>query len=219
MKSCTLPLLHQTEIKPFACTWTHTHLQWLFLPPTYNAIYNEIKLQQHQVLSNVRIKYTFSLPATDSSRTAHTPLYPPVKAVPPYSLPPFFPVTMTGVHYNRWLWMCMLNWLHSDLTWPDLLLVKFTCSSYSSLFFRSRNSLSARALLRSTLCWSRVNCSSSTWRSEQHSVMLIITARGLNNGDFTYDILVSVPSSLIFLPLIWKPLVKKNYVVKKMRNI
>ena len=30
------------------------------------------------------------LPDIDSGRTAHTPLYLPVQAVPPYSLPPFF---------------------------------------------------------------------------------------------------------------------------------
>ena len=29
-------------------------------------------------------------PATDSGRTSRTPLYPPVQAVPPYSLTPFF---------------------------------------------------------------------------------------------------------------------------------
>ena len=60
------------------------------------------------------------LPATDSSQTARTPLYPPVQAVPPY--PPLIfqsrrpvPVPMTGVCYNSLLWMCMLN----TLTWPD----------------------------------------------------------------------------------------------------
>ena len=70
-------------------------------------------------------------PATDSGRTARTPLYPPVQAVPPPPLlpspPPFFfffccpgqrnrrrPVTVpvTGV-----LWMCTLN----TLTLPDLI--------------------------------------------------------------------------------------------------
>ena len=63
-------------------------------------------------------------PATDSSRTARTPLYPPVQAVPPYFLPPFFPVRdrwpvpvrMTGIRYNSLLWMWTLN----TLTWPDL---------------------------------------------------------------------------------------------------
>ena len=36
-------------------------------------------------------------PATDSSRTVRTPLYPPVQAVPPYSPPPFiFPVPDRG---------------------------------------------------------------------------------------------------------------------------
>ena len=53
-------------------------------------------------------------PATDSGRTVRTPLYPPVQAVPLYSLPPF--VSVTGVRYNSLLWMCALN----TLTWPDL---------------------------------------------------------------------------------------------------
>ena len=34
-------------------------------------------------------------PATDSGRTARTPLYPPVQAVPPYSVPPFFSLSRT----------------------------------------------------------------------------------------------------------------------------
>ena len=64
-------------------------------------------------------------PATDSGRTACTPLYPPVQAVPPS---PLFvscpgqrnqwrpvPVPVTGVRYNSLLWMCTLN----TLTWPD----------------------------------------------------------------------------------------------------
>ena len=55
-------------------------------------------------------------PATDSGRTPRTPLYPPVKAVPPYSLPPPLfsctgqrnqrrpvPVPVTGVRYNSLL--------------------------------------------------------------------------------------------------------------------
>ena len=60
-------------------------------------------------------------PATDSGRTARTPLYPPVQAVPPYSLPPPppcvscpgqknhlrpVPVPMTGVHYNSFVYWC-----------------------------------------------------------------------------------------------------------------
>ena len=32
---------------------------------------------------------------TNSGRTAHTPLYPPVQLVPPYSLPPFFLLSQT----------------------------------------------------------------------------------------------------------------------------
>ena len=68
-------------------------------------------------------------PATDSGRTAHTPMYPSVQAAPPLTpFPPFFPcpgqrnrrrlvpVPMTGVRYNSLLWMCTLN----TLTWPDL---------------------------------------------------------------------------------------------------
>ena len=67
-------------------------------------------------------------PATDSGRTARPPLYPPVQAVPPYSLPPLFscpgqrnrrrpvPVPVTGVRYSSLLWMCTLN----TLTWPAL---------------------------------------------------------------------------------------------------
>ena len=85
-------------------------------------------------------------PTTDSSRTARTPLYPPVQAVPPYSLPPSFlsylwqrnrrrsvPVPVTGVHYNSLLWMCMSNTLTwPDLTWPDLVY----CSSVGELYFK-----------------------------------------------------------------------------------
>ena len=64
--------------------------------------------------------------ATDSGRTAHTPLYQSVLAVPPYFLPPFFsspgqrnrrrpvPVPVTGMRYNSLLWMSTLN----TLTWP-----------------------------------------------------------------------------------------------------
>ena len=67
-------------------------------------------------------------PATDSGRTAHTPLYQPVQVVPQYFPAPLFfscpgqrnqrrpvPVPMTGVCYKSLLWMCTLN----TLTWPD----------------------------------------------------------------------------------------------------
>ena len=42
-------------------------------------------------------------PATDSSQTARTPLYPPVQAASPYSLPPFLFLSRTGVRYNSLL--------------------------------------------------------------------------------------------------------------------
>ena len=70
-------------------------------------------------------------PATDSSRTVRTPLYLPVQAVPPYSLPPFFflsrteePVSAsTCTRDRRALQQFALN-VHvkhwPDLTWPDL---------------------------------------------------------------------------------------------------
>ena len=71
--------------------------------------------------------FTSPLPATDSGRTACTPLYLPVQAVPPYSLLPppfFFPVPVIVVRYNSLLWMCTLNTLTwPDLTWPDLMVL------------------------------------------------------------------------------------------------
>ena len=42
-------------------------------------------------------------PATYSGRTARTPLYPPVQAVAPYSLPLFFPVSDRGTVEGRYL--------------------------------------------------------------------------------------------------------------------
>ena len=74
---------------------------------------------------------TLRLQVSDSGRTARTPLYPPVQAVRPLlPLPPLpppprpgqrnrrrpVPVPVTGVIYNRLLWMCTLN----TPTWPDL---------------------------------------------------------------------------------------------------
>ena len=69
-------------------------------------------------------------PATDSGWSARTPLFPPVQAVPHYSLPPPFfscpgqrnrrkpvPVPVTSVRYNSLLWMCTLN----TLTWPHII--------------------------------------------------------------------------------------------------
>ena len=69
-------------------------------------------------------------PATNSIRTARTPLYPPVQVVPPYSLPLLFfscpgqrnrwrpvNVPVTDVCYNSLFWMCTLN----TLTWPYLI--------------------------------------------------------------------------------------------------
>ena len=71
-----------------------------------------------------------SLPATDSGRTARTHLYPPVQAVPPYSLPPCFFKSQTEevakagtcARDRRALQQLALNVQvkHSDLTWPDL---------------------------------------------------------------------------------------------------
>ena len=66
-------------------------------------------------------------PATDSGRTARTPLYPPMKTVPhtPSPSPPLFflsrteepvPVLVTDMRYNSLLWIRTLN----TLTWPDL---------------------------------------------------------------------------------------------------
>ena len=42
-------------------------------------------------------------PATNSSRTACTPLYPPVQAVPPTPPPPFFPVLDRGTGEGQYL--------------------------------------------------------------------------------------------------------------------
>ena len=42
-------------------------------------------------------------PATDSSWTVRTPLYPPVQSVPPYSLPLCFPVPDRGTSEGRYL--------------------------------------------------------------------------------------------------------------------
>ena len=74
-------------------------------------------------------------PATDPSKTACHPLYPPVQVVPPLLPPPLFfhssgqrnrwrpvPLPVTDVRYNSLLLMCTLN----TLTWPDLTEVNST---------------------------------------------------------------------------------------------
>ena len=69
------------------------------------------------------------MPATNSGRTARTPLYPPVQAIPPCSLPPpFFFLSWaeklakagTCARDRRALQQLALNVhvKHSDLTWP-----------------------------------------------------------------------------------------------------
>ena len=69
-------------------------------------------------------------PATDSGRTARTPLYPPVQVVPPSSSPLLFFLSQTEepakagtcARDRRALQQLALNVhvKHSDLTWPDL---------------------------------------------------------------------------------------------------
>ena len=63
-------------------------------------------------------------PGTDSGRTAHTPLYPPVQAVPLTSSPLFF---FCPGQRNLCLWqVCAITACsecavkHSDLTWPEV---------------------------------------------------------------------------------------------------
>ena len=68
------------------------------------------------------------LPATDCGQTAHTPLYPPVQTVPPYSLPHYFFQSRTeyptkaGIcaHDRHLLQQLALNVhiKHSELTIP-----------------------------------------------------------------------------------------------------
>ena len=76
-------------------------------------------------------------PTTDSGRTAHTPLYPPMQAVPPYS--PHF--TCPSL-----LWMCTLN----TLTWPDLQLLNSLKSTTSDHIAYSRSYYYFWSELRST---------------------------------------------------------------------
>ena len=78
-------------------------------------------------------------PATDSGRTARTPLYSSVQAVPPYSLSLFF-LFRTGepakagtcARDRRALQQLALNVHvnHSDLTWPDLTWSNSNCSTH-----------------------------------------------------------------------------------------
>ena len=75
-------------------------------------------------------------PAIDSGRTTRTPFYQPATSVlpPPPLTPsttPFFPcpgqrnrrrpvpVPVTGMRYNRLIWMCTLN---TDLPWPSFVI-------------------------------------------------------------------------------------------------
>ena len=81
--------------------------------------------------SDVVILALFPPPATDSGRTARTPLYPPVQAVSPSLPPPFFFLSQTEepakagtyVRDRHVLQQLVLNVhvKHSDLTWLDLL--------------------------------------------------------------------------------------------------
>ena len=114
------------------------------------------------------------LPATDSCRTASTPLYPPVQAAPPpppYSLPPFLflsqqrnqqrpvPVPMTGVCYNSLLWMCTLN----TVTWPDLGSHLGTGIKLSNKMFKIIYTLSI-LLMFGLIFYNLIKCSPShTW--------------------------------------------------------
>ena len=90
-------------------------------------------------------------PATDSGRTARTPLYPPVQAVPPYFLPPplyfvFLSRTEesskagTRAHDRRALQQLALNVhvKHSDLTWPPCHNFFYQCSNILNRFSKWR---------------------------------------------------------------------------------
>ena len=110
-------------------------------------------------------------PATDFGRTARTPLYPPVQAVHPYSLPLFFScpgqrnqwkpvsVPVTGVHYHSLLWMCTLN----TLTWPDLRKFVTTIYLHPLKFKSSCNDILSK---------------------QSKSVMVVQTKQNINNNLF-----------------------------------
>ena len=93
-------------------------------------------------ISPLTIHHWCPPPATDPGRTDCTPLYPPVQAVPLYSLNLYFSypgqrnwrrmarVPVTSVRYNTLLWICTLNTLTwRELTWPDLTWPDHWCSN------------------------------------------------------------------------------------------
>ena len=60
------------------------------------------KVEKLNILKGKLMYFNTLPPATDSGRTARTPLYPPVQAVPPLLPPPFFfPVPDIGTSANN----------------------------------------------------------------------------------------------------------------------
>ena len=133
----------QHLLGPIWASFWHTKLKFHYVAPQFFIFRCTVKIAPNFLHRNAHIFLWFNPtghskfhntsnhppPATDSGRTART-LYPPVQAVPPYSLPHFMFLSWTEepafvgtcAHDRHALQQLALNVniKHSELTWPDL---------------------------------------------------------------------------------------------------